>query len=436
LTKKQAESIPVADGAQKDVTIDNTDVKPLAPETPKKPTLELNYSSGVVQVLLTELLSHHTDTPASLKKEDAPNVGHATSPEDTTESGHLTVNPTTRPKLAPEENKEYAYTLFLLQVLSELLGSYNNCKLEFVNYSRRGQSREPLTPSKPRSMMLNCLLNDLLPTGAISYTPQSSQDLNLQKKRGISQLSASVISALCRKTPELYEVDERPDLLLTVRKFVLEGVARSIKDTLASTGPTHLRYSRYTSLAELCRKFLASTAIPIQTLAADINTSSEMAKLMFEKGFVNLLTNVIADIELDFPEVKAVVNDILASLRDLTTAVNRLAANSALEVGTASGDIEEISTASSVSEEEEMHDRDETPDVFRNSALGILQGVVEDQDHHNHHHGFEDYDDEMDYDEDDDADDEDDDLDDSGSEDDEMDEDDDGMDVSTNFDCN
>jgi E3 ubiquitin-protein ligase HUWE1 len=437
LTKKQAESIPVADGAKKDVTIDSTDAKPLAPETPKKSTLELNYSSGVVQVLLTELLSHHTDTPASLKKEDAPNVGHTTSPEDTTELGHLTVNPTTPPKLAPEENKEYAYTLFLLQVLSELLGSYNNCKLEFVNYSRRGQSREPLTPSKPRSMMLNCLLNDLLPTGSVSYTSQSSQDMNLQKKRGISQLSASVISALCRKTPELYEVDERPDLLVTVRKFVLEGIARSIKDTLASTSPTHLRYSRYTSLAELCRKLLASLVLPIQTLPPDINTSSEMAKLMFEKGFVNLLTNVIADIELDFPDVKAVVNDILASLRDLTTSVNRLAANSALEVGTASGDIEEISTASSVSEEEEMHDRDETPDVFRNSALGILQGVVEDQDHHNHHHGFEDYDDEMDYDEDDDADDEDDDLDDSGSEDDEMDEDDDdGMDVSTNFDCN
>lgn len=432
LTKKQADPTPVTDSVAKEVTVESKEIKPLAPETPKKPTLELNYSSGVVQVLLTELLSHHIDSHPSHTKDDSPNVTNDTSLEGSAESSLVAALRTPRPKLSPEENKDYAYTLFLLQTLSELLGSYNNCKLEFVNYSRRGQVREPLTPSKPRSMMLSYLLNDLLPTGNASHTAHITQDLNLEKRRGISQLSASVIASLCRKTPESYEVDDRPDLLLTVRKFVLEGIARSIKDTLASTGPTQLRYSRYTSLADLCRKLLTSqAAMPLHALPNDISTTSEVAKLMFEKGFVNLLTNVIADIELDFPDVKTVVNDILASLRDLTTSVNRLAASSALEAGSAAGDLEEISIASSVSEEE-MQDRDETPDVFRNSALGILQGVVEDQGHHhNHHHDFEEYEDEMDYDEDEEDEDEDDDLDDSGSEDDEMDEDDDHMDVST-----
>src|SRR5205814_7056354 len=119
-----------------------------------------------------------------------------------------------------------------------------------------------------------------------------SQDMNLEKKRGISQLAASVIASLCKKTPEFYEHDDRPDLLVNVRKFVLEGIVRSFKDTLASTGPAQQRYSRYTSLAELCRKLLASQlqAMSIAQMPMDIASSSEMAKLMFEKGFVALLT--------------------------------------------------------------------------------------------------------------------------------------------------
>jgi E3 ubiquitin-protein ligase HUWE1 len=213
-----------------------------------------------------------------------------------------------------------------------------------------------------------------------------------------------------------------------VRKFVLEGIARSFKDTLASTGPAQIRYSRYTSLADMCRKLLSSQVVmSMSPLPFDVASSTEMAKLMFEKGFVGLLTNVVADIELDFPDVRSVINDVLAGLRDLTTSVNRLAANSSIDSGIATGDVEEISTASSVSEEEEeMQDRDDTPDVFRNSALGILQGVVDDGHHanHNHHHhhhlDFQEYDEEMDYDDDDDEDD----IDESGSEDDEMDEDD------------
>src|SRR5205085_5294682 len=130
------------------------------------------------------------------------------------------------------------------------------------------------------------------------------------------------ILALCKKTPEFYENDDRPDLLLTVRKFVLEGIARSLKDTLASTGPAQLRYSRYTSIAELCRKLL-STVNPNQLPATNNESAAEMAKLMFEKGFVGLLTSVVADIELDFPDVRAVVNEILSSLRELTISVNR-----------------------------------------------------------------------------------------------------------------
>lgn len=397
--------------------------KLVTPETPKKSTLELNYSSGVVQILLTELLSHHTDTAPPAKKDDtALNASNSLPSNGPSETPNGNSNQVPRTKLEPEEMKDYAYTLFLLQTLSELVGCYNNCKLEFVNYSRRGQPWEPLTPSKPRSMMLNYLLNDLLPTGSVSYAAHSSHDMDLEKKRGISALVISVTASLCKRTMESYEHNDRPDLLLNVRKFVLEGIARSIKETLGSLGPAQLRYSKYTALAELCRKLLSSQ--PIQQMQVETTNGSQMAKLMFEKGFIGLLTSVVADVELDFPDVRVVVNEILASLKDLTVSINRLAADSSIDAGRATGDIDEISTASSISDED-IQDRDETPDVFRNSALGIHHGVVEDNGHinhhHHHHHDFAEYD-EMDYDDEDDDEDDDDDLDESGSEDDEMDE--------------
>ena len=413
----------------------NKDAKPSsALETPRKGTLELNYSSGVVQILLNELLSQQSDSSSSIKDEAKPDSIIAPSSKSD-ESSNGTTTPPNRSKLSPEELKDYAYTLFLLQALSELLGSYNMCKLEFVNYSRRGQPRELLTPSKPRSMMLNYLLNDLLPTGSASYNNHGWGDLNLEKRKGISVLAASVISALCKKTPESYEHDERPDLLPSVRKFVLEGIARSFKDTLASSGPAQLRYSRFTALAELCRKLLVSpiSAGPGATASSDVLTGmADIAKLMFEKGFVGLLTNVVADIELDFPDVRNVVNDILACLRALTSSVNRLAADAAIGSSSAAGDVDEISVASSVSGDE-MQDRDETPDVFQNSALGIMQGVVEDDDQDDE---YDEYDEEMDYDEEDDDDDDDGRLNRSGSEseeeeEDEMDEDHDDMHVRT-----
>ena len=432
LTKKQSDPPPTAnaEATKSDGEMEGKESKLVPPETPKKSTLELNYSTGVVQTLLTELLNHHADTESPAKKNAAP-VGDANGSSPGVDTNAL--NNTPRSKLTPEECSEYAYTLFLLQTIAELVGSYNNCKLEFVNYSRRGPSRDPQTPSKPRSMMLNYLLNDLLPTGSVSYSFNPSQDMEFEKKRGVSTLVANVIQSLCKKTPEFYEHDERPDLLLSVRKFVLEGIARSFKEILSAAGTAQSRYSRYTSLAELCRKLLTpQSPYSAPTYPTDSAGTSEIAKLMFEKGFIGLLTTVVADIELDFPEVRVVINDILASLKDLAQFVNRLALNSAIELGNTSGDVDEISTASSVSEdEEEMQDRDETPDMFRNSALGILQGVVEDDrqhhapllHHHIDYHVFDD-DDEMGYDdEDDDDDDDDDDLDESGSDDEEMDED-------------
>lgn len=438
LTKKQTEETPneTGDGPKPEKDAEKKDAKPPPPpETPKKPTLELSHSSGVVQIILTELLSHQPDAVASPKKESA--SSDSSSSESTAPNGVDGVRSISQAKMTHEEVKEFSYSLFLLQILAELVGSYNNCKLEFVNYSRRVQSREPVTPSKPRSMMLNYLLNDLLPTGHPQYVCPPTHDMALEKKRGISALVITVISSLCKKTPESYELDDRPDLLVNVRKFVLEGIARSLKDTLASSGTAQQRYSRYTSLAELCRRLLQSQSPLVHpNMGFDISGSSAMAKLMYEKGFVGLLTSVVADVELDFPDVKLVINDILASLKDLTTCLNRLVQSGSLDTGSVSGDVEEISTASSASEddeEEEMQERDDTPDVFRNSALGIMQGVVEDVGprNHRHHHNFNEYDEEMEYDDDEDEDDNDEDQ--SGSDDDDMDDDgvDDTMDVPT-----
>src|SRR5208282_1274292 len=117
LSKKQSEQA-VADAPKPESDVEVKDVKAVPPETPKKSTLELSYSSGVVQILLTELLSHHADTIPSTKKDEAP-ISSNISSAPGADSNNASLNHS-RNKLTPEESKEYAYTLFLLQALSEL----------------------------------------------------------------------------------------------------------------------------------------------------------------------------------------------------------------------------------------------------------------------------------------------------------------------------
>lgn len=305
-----------------------------------------------------------------------------------------------------EDHPIYIYRCFLLQCLTELLSSYNRTKVEFINFSRKA---DPLatTPSKPRSGILNYLLNALIPVGTMEH----DESLAFKKRSITSTWTMQVLVALCTKTGEFGGVGRRrgehkrneedePELAF-VRRFVLEHALRSYKDANASNDPLDFKYSKLMSLADLFDKMLSGYSYSQD--AGFPSSTRQLAKTMFEKHFIPALTASVAEIDLNFPSSKRVIKYILRPLNKLTQTAVLLSETSDISL-LGEGEEDEISSATSVSDMED--EREETPDLFRHSTLGMLEPRHDDdEDSTEESEGGGDemyddeYDDEMDYEE-------------------------------------
>lgn len=364
---------------------------------------------GVIHYLLSELLSYRevedkesqvqppSQVEAGLRAEtrdsddtemmsDEPNSSSRSMPVTSGQStGEKKVEE--KPQFKPEEHPIYVYRCFILQCLSELLQSYNRTKVEFINYSRKVDTQN-VTPSKPRSGALNYLLNSLMPIGTV----QHPEDLITKKKSSTSGWAINVIVALCARTPEKgqvkrrdgSDVEDEPDLLF-VRRFVLEHTLKSYKETLASSEPFEFNYSKLISMADLFNKMLAGrapTPATGYTRAPDgsedslIPTQKQIAKIMFEKNFIAALTNSISEVDSKIPGAGRVVKYILRPLKLLTHTAIELSLASDISGALGHMDEDEISSATSTSDVE--NDREETPDFYRNSTLGMFEPGRED----------------------------------------------------------
>jgi hypothetical protein len=240
---------------------------------------------------------------------------------------------------------------------------------------------------------------------------EHDESLAFKKRNITSSWTMQALVALCTKTYELpgrrrnepkpTEEDE-PEVAF-VRRFVLEHALRSFKEANASTEPLDVKYSKLMSLADLFDKMLSGYSFSQD--AGFPNSARQIAKAMFEKHFIPALTASVAEIDLNFPSSKRVIKYILRPINKLTQTAVMLSDNG--EISTASsGETEddEISSATSVSDMED--EREETPDLFRHSTLGMLEPRHEEETSSEESEGEDDemyddeYDDEMDYDED------------------------------------
>ncbi|BCR83410.1 E3 ubiquitin-protein ligase TOM1 [Aspergillus chevalieri] len=388
----------------------------------KPPVVE--NPDGVIHYLLSELLSYKDvddkEQPAETSQQPGQDqsasqteVEMATDEQSTPASGadaqaNRDSKKPEKPAFKADEHPIYIYRCFLLQCLTELLSSYNRTKVEFINFSRKA---DPLatTPSKPRSGVLNYLLNALIPIGTMEH----DESVTFKKRNNTSSWTSRVLVALCTKTGEfggtpkrrseqkLNEEDE-PELAF-VRRFTLEHALRSYKDANASNEPLDSKYSKLMSLADLFDKMLSGYTFVSGDSAYPASTR-HLAKTMFEKNFINALTASIADVDLNFPASKRVIKYILRPLNKLTqTAVILSETSDISTLGETEED--EISSATSVSDIDD--EREETPDLFRHSTLGMLEPRHEEETS-SEESGEEDddemyddeYDEEMDYDED------------------------------------
>ncbi|KAI4119480.1 MAG: hypothetical protein LQ345_000634 [Seirophora villosa] len=281
-----------------------------------------------------------------------------------------------KPEFKADQHPIYVYRCFLLQCLTELLHSYNRTKVEFINFSRKADPKAT-TPSKPRSGVLNYLLSDLIPVGTLDH----EESIAFRKKGTTSQWALSVVVALCLKTNEKgYDkkresLDEADDSeLLFVRKFVLEHALKAYRDANSSTEALNVKYSRLLCLADLFDRLLQGRMQHVSSTHSNTvgtPTQKQIAKLMFEKNFLSALTTSIADVDLNFPQSKRAVKYILRPLKQLTSTAILLSETSSISTTPGQTDDDEISSASSVSEVDD--EREETPDLFRNSTLGMFE---------------------------------------------------------------
>lgn len=368
-----------------------------------KPEKSSETSDGVIQYLLSELLSYKdvedqsTTGIRELGAKSSSDVQMAIQelPEPAEASGQTpeecdTNRKSTDHEVKAQEHPIFVYRCFLLQCLTEMLQSYNRTKMDFINFSRKADT-QILTPGKPRSGVLNYLLNVLIPIGTL----QHPNDDEGRKKATTSDWAMSVLVSLCARTTERgdpkkrdsTEPDDEPSLMF-VRRFVIEHILKVYKDASASTGFLDGKYAKLLSLADLMDRMLAGKPASNSYRRQHdhhnrddlVPTQKVLARIMFEKNCIAALTASIADIDLNFPSANRAVKYILRPLKLLTYTAVDLSLNTDLSTSPDRAGDDEISSATSVSDGGDGgEDREETPDLFRNSTLGMFEPGHEDE---------------------------------------------------------
>ncbi|KAH9935552.1 uncharacterized protein B0H18DRAFT_1082292 [Fomitopsis serialis] len=256
------------------------------------------------------------------------------------------------PSISPatsNDRDDHVYSCFLMQCLTELLFSYESCKVAFLSYSpkKRQQAGAKEIPVKYRTAAIQFLLSDMIPETHL-----------------LCNWAMSVIVALCVDTSFTQDLKEVPAELVSVRKFVLEAISRALKDLPASEN-AETRYSRLLALADLCYRLL-TVRFNTSSRKAHDEVPTHVAKVMLEKNFVATLTSALAEVDLNYPNIRGVVTGILRPLEfcisKIAIKMSRVSERPKESVDEAADDVESI-----ISEENEdsvLHDMHKLPTLM------------------------------------------------------------------------
>ena len=267
------------------------------------------YFEAVVHFLVGELMESVRTNPRP--SEGVPNPESISPPDPSAEgSSKQPVQPERIPPTEVQDPKpDHYYSGFLMQSLTELMFSYDACKTAFLSYS---PSKRPVTPSKDagkgRLAALNFVLSDLVSFRTIDPEPGNDTRNNVP----LCNWAMSLIVALCVDTSSSQPIKDVSPELITVRKTVLEAVSRAIKDPSQSES-LDARYGRLLALADLCYRLLTVRFNPGLRKPHE-EAPTHIAKIMLEKNFVSTLTNALAEVDLNYPNVRVVVAAMLKPL--------------------------------------------------------------------------------------------------------------------------
>jgi E3 ubiquitin-protein ligase HUWE1 len=215
------------------------------------------------------------------------------------------------PNEAQDSKPDHYYSGFLMQSLTELMFSYDACKTAFLSYSPLKHSSTPSTSkdsAKARLAALHFVLSDLVSFRTIEPDPSIDARNNVP----LCNWAMSLVVALCVDTSSSQLIKDVSSELIAVRKTVLEAVSRAIKDPSPSES-LDTRYGRLLALADLCYRLLTVRFNPGLRKPHE-ETPTHIAKIMLEKNFVSTLTNALAEVDLNYPNVRVVVAAMLKPL--------------------------------------------------------------------------------------------------------------------------
>jgi E3 ubiquitin-protein ligase HUWE1 len=307
VTSKPAEEKREGIDRESDMQVD------VASSTSAINTASTETLESVVHFLVSELMktSKASFEAASSTSSSNPHDASASNEEVIVDVRTAGKNPSDSTDEAREHDRQI-YSCFLMQCLTELLFSYDSCKIAFLSYSPKKRSQTPAKDggTKHRTATLQFLLSELVSFGTIN----SQADSTTRNRHLLCNWAMSVIVALCVDSSSSSEVkDVSPDLV-SVRKFVLEAVSRAVKE-LSPSETLDSRYGRLFALSDLCHRLLT-----VRFNAArkpQDETPTHIAKVMLEKNFVSTLTNALAEVDLNYPNVRSLVAAILRPLEHL-----------------------------------------------------------------------------------------------------------------------
>jgi E3 ubiquitin-protein ligase HUWE1 len=295
----------------------------------------------------------------------------------------------------------YVYRCFLLQLLVELLLAYPHCQhciLSVPIDSISGKDQQMvMTPTTSTSSshqqhpLIHHLLYDLLDHNASLGT----RDAEAKKQMNLAICVDTFLVAMCTGSKDDKRIDN--ESLSQVRRTVLDGVWRALKEASQSKLPLDVKYGRILTLSDLCHRLLTATSSSSLSSNNQSNSLSnrdnntngrssselsgglQVAQLMLDRGYVALLTDILSQIDLAFPMAKTVVNTLLRTLDPLAKSAIKLSRWTAATQSTstkktnAEGEEEERPSLDVFIERHRTNLMEDTPDLYRHSSLGMYE---------------------------------------------------------------
>ncbi|KAJ3321382.1 hypothetical protein HDV06_004367 [Boothiomyces sp. JEL0866] len=302
----------------------------------------------------------------------------------------MSLRPVHNFNVADESNVQlHLRRCYLLQCLSELVVCYFDTKVDFIHATQKKSVKQ--TPkSSSKNEFLTYLLGDLLHPDNTLISGAKTEKFKNSHQVTESMWASSLVTGLCFYKGKLDE--KRASELKSIRTIVLDAVYRTIRDTFNSVNMiTEVRFGKLINLCDLCYRILS---VKSNGTIGNINQTTplseptiQIVQLMIEKGFVNLFTNILADLDIHHPISQRVVESVLKPLEVFSKAAITLGKSEVVvgvkgkKTGTPfNTNVNPFDSIFHEIEDEEMEEETELSSLYRNSALGMLDPASEEED--------------------------------------------------------